>query len=662
MAGRRRVHSPATPRTLRSHRTAALRNRHLTAAPVCGLLVALSFGATAAEVRVESPRVALTPLGSTLTVHPRTSATDLHIVVRDVTSGTIVHDDLVQRESADVGFVLSSLTPPGGGKRTFEITAGSEPAARVTMRFVPGWISLLPPLLAIGLAIVLRQVVVALFAGVFVGALVVYDFNVLSAALRVLDTYALAQLQNESYATLILFTLLLGGMVGIIGRSGGAQGIAASVTRFATSARRGQLTTWVLGWLVFFDDYANTLLVGPTMRPITDRLRVSREKLAFIVDGTSAPVASVALVSSWIGVEVGYISAELQSLSLDQDAYWVFVQTLPYRFYPFLMLFAGFMLVVMGRDFGPMWEAEKRARSEGKLVAAGATPATDFDDASMAPPADKPHRWHNAAVPLLAVLVTVLVGLYVTGREAVGASGDAATLPNIIGNADSFKALLWGSFIGCVAAILMAAGGRILSLADTMLAWVAGLRSMLFALVILVLSWSLGQICKSDLHTGEYLVRVLSGALHPGAIPVLVFLVAAFTSFATGSSWGTMGILFPLVVPLAHGLAPNDSAILLGAISSILAGSVWGDHCSPISDTTILSSLAASCDHLDHVRTQIPYAVMVAVVGMLLGDVPSAFFGWYSPWIGMVLGAAALVLLIRVLGKPVPDAVMERAT
>ncbi len=187
-----------------------------------------------------------------------------------------------------------------------------------------------------------------------------------------------------------------------------------------------------------------------------------------------------------------------------------------------------------------------------------------------------------------------------------------------------------------------------------MLAWVAGLRSMLFALVILVLSWSLGQVCKSDLHTGEYLVRVLSGALHPGIMPVLVFLVAAFTSFATGSSWGTMGILFPLVVPLAHGLAPGDTVILLGSISSILAGSVWGDHCSPISDTTILSSLATSCDHLDHVRTQIPYAVMVALVAMVLGDIPTAFFSWYSPWIGMVLSAAVIVFLVRTFGRPVP--------
>jgi Na+/H+ antiporter NhaC len=656
MAGRPRVRSHATTHTPLPPRRAAFRTRHFAAARLCALLLALCFGAAGAEVRVESPRVSLTPLGTTLTVHPETSATELRIVVRDVTSGVIVHDAVVQRETPDIGFVLSALTPPGGGKRLFEIAAGVEPSVRASVRLVPGWISLLPPLLAISLAVLLRQVVVALFAGIFVGALFVYDFNILTASLRVVDTYALGQLQDGSNASLIMFTLLLGGMVGIIGRSGGAQGIAESVTRFATSARRGQLTAWGLGCLVFFDDYANSLLVGPTMRPITDRLRVSREKLAFIVDGTSAPVASLALVSSWIGVEVGYINSELQSLSLDMDAYWVFVRTLPYRFYPFLMLFAGFVLVAMGRDFGPMWRAEKRARTEGKLLAEGATPATDFDDVSMAPPVDKPRRWLNAALPLVAVLVTVLIGLYLTGRASVRSSGDVASLPNIIGNADSFRALLWGSFVGCFAAILMAVGGRILSLADTMQAWVAGLRSMLFALVILVLSWSLGQICKSDLHTGEYLVRVLSGALHPGAIPVLVFLVAAFTSFATGSSWGTMAILFPLVVPLAHGLAPGDSVILLGAISSILAGSVWGDHCSPISDTTILSSLATSCDHLDHVRTQIPYAVMVAVVAMLLGDVPSAFIAWYSPWMGMLLGAAALVLLIRGLGKPVPGA------
>ena len=619
------------------------------------LLPALLPAIVSAALRVEPQRVSLSQVGVTLTVHTDTSATEMGLVVRDTASGVTLHDAIVRRATADVGFVVRGLKPPGAGTRTLEVTANGEPVTQTTVRLVPGWVSLLPPLLAIGLAILLRQVVVALFLGVWVGALVVYDFNVLTASLRVVDTYALGQLRDGSNSSLILFTLLLGGMVGVISRSGGSQGIAESVTRFATTARRGQLSAWALGLLVFFDDYANTLLVGPTMRPITDRLRISREKLAFIVDGTSAPVASLALVSSWIGVEVGYINSELRSLSLDLDAYWVFVQTLPYRFYPLLMLFAGLTLVIMRRDFGPMWHAEMRARTQGKLLADGATPATDFEDASMAPPAAKPRRWLNAAVPLVAVLATVLIGLYRTGLDSVRADGDVATLRNIIGSADSFRALLWASFVGCVAAIAMAVGGRILSITDCMSAWIAGMRSMLFALVILVLSWSLGQICKSDLRTGEYLVQALSGSLHPGVIPVLVFIVAAFTSFATGSSWGTMGILFPLVVPLAHGLAPGDSVILLGAISGILAGSVWGDHCSPISDTTILSSLATSCDHLDHVRTQIPYAVTVAIVAMLLGDLPTAFIPGYSPWIALALGAAVLVLLIRVVGKPVPD-------
>jgi Na+/H+ antiporter NhaC len=599
--------------------------------------------------------VSLAPLGIRLEVRaPELAADTLRVVVRDLTSGTTLHDADATRAASDEAFALPQLDPTGYGRRRLEVQVGGAEPSQVETRVFPGWISLLPPLLAIGLAIVLRQVVVALFVGVWVGALFVFGFDVVGASLRVVDHYALGRVVDRSNASLLLFTLLLGGMVGVIGRSGGARGIANAVTHFATTPRRGQLTTWTLGLLVFFDDYANTLLVGPTMRPIADKLRISREKLAFIVDSTSAPVASMALISSWIGVEVGYIHDQFVSLQIDRDAYWTFVQTIPYRFYPILMLFTGFLLVSLGRDFGPMRRAELRARTRGKVLAEGATPATDFEEPALRAVEGRPHRWINAALPLLTVLVTVLVGLYVTGRSAVAASGESQSLRSIIGNADSFRALLWGSFVGGVVAIGLAVGGRVLSLAESMQAWIMGMRSMLYALIILVLAWSLGEVCKSDLHTGEYLVGVLGPTLRPALLPFLVFLVAAFTSFATGSSWGTMGILFPLVVTLAHGIAPDDSTILLGSISSILAGSVWGDHCSPISDTTILSSLATSCDHLDHVRTQIPYAVVVAAVGMLFGNLGTAF-GWYGPWVAMLLGASTIVGIVFLVGKRVPE-------
>lgn len=611
-----------------------------------------ALGAPARAVEIDTPRTALHPLGVTVSLQAA-DAESLYVRVRDVRSATLLFDGWLPLSEGHGE--LPHLHPPGGGLRQLEVQCGTSPSRIFEVRFLPGWVSLLPPLVAIGLAVILHQVVIALFFGVWVGAFMVAGFDPLRATLRTLDHHIVLQMQDAGHASLMLFTLLLGGMVGVVTRAGGAQGIANSVTHLATTPRRGQLATWLLGVLVFFDDYANTLVVGPTMRPITDRLRISREKLAFIVDATSAPVASVALVSSWIGVEVGYIHGQFEALQIDRDAYWVFVQTLPYRFYPFLMLFLGFLLVALGRDFGPMLRAERRARREGKLLADGATPATDFETAEMAPAPDRPQRWINAALPILVVLATVMIGLYATGLASVRALGEEESLRSIIGRADSFQALLWGSFAGGVTAILLALLQRILNLAQALQAWMLGLRSMLYALVILVLAWALGDMCKTDLHTGDYLVRILGPSLRAEFLPVLVFLVAAITSFATGTSWGTMGILFPLVVPLAHGIAPGDTHLLLGAISGILAGSVWGDHSSPVSDTTILSSLASSCDHMDHVRTQLPYAFLVALVSMLLGDLPTAL-GWYGPWVALALGALILTFTVLLLGRRPKDA------
>jgi Na+/H+ antiporter NhaC len=618
---------------------------------VISLLLMAGHTAAASEASIDAPPLALDRLGTTLTLHVSPSdSVFVHVV--DTRDGATLWQRGMR---ADASGVLSvGPLSVASGKHRLEVQIAGQAPLQVSVRVLPGWTAVLPPVVAIVLAILLRQVVLALFTGLVIGAFLVHDLSLGTALLRAVDTYLVGSMSDPDNASVLLFTLMLGGMVGVIGRSGGAQGIATSVTRFATTPRRGQLSTWMLGLLVFFDDYANTLLVGPTMRPITDRLRVSREKLAFLVDCTSAPVASLALVSSWIGVEVGYIQAEFRSLALDEDAYLTFVRTLPYRFYPILMLFFVLLLVLLKRDFGPMHRAEMRSRHTGALLAPGATPATDFEADTLSPVEGKQHHWGLAALPLLGVLTTVLIGLWVTGHGAAREAGDALILRNIVGSADSYRALLWGAFVGSLIAIGMAVLTRVLSIADTMLAWVQGLRSVLFALVILVLAWSLGSLCKGPLQTGAYLVSILESTLRPAFLPLLVFLVAAFTSFATGSSWGTMGILFPLVIPLAHGLSPEDSALMLGAISGILAGSVWGDHCSPISDTTILSSMASSCDHIDHVRTQLPYAILVGAIAMLLGDLPTGL-GWYGPWTGLVLGAAALTAIVLAISRRVPQ-------
>jgi Na+/H+ antiporter NhaC len=523
------------------------------------------------------------------------------------------------------------------------------------LRTIPGVLTLLPPLLAILLALVFRQVVPALVAGVWVGAWIASG-SPFAGALRTIDAYVIRALADTGHVSIIVFSLMLGGMVGIMARAGGTVGLVEALRPYATNTRRGQLVTWVMGILIFFDDYANTLLVGNTMRPVTDRLKISREKLAYIVDSTAAPVAAIGIVSTWIGYEVGLISDALRAVGSERDAYAVFLQSIPFNFYPILALVFGLMIAGSLRDFGPMLSAERRAR-EGKLLADTAVPLSDFDAEALRPVENRPHRWFNAVLPVVVVLLVTFAGLWLTGRQALVADGNPLGttglfglgfegLGGVFGAGDSFKALLWGSSSGCLTALLLVMAQRILTLGQSLAAWMHGIRSMVVAVVILILAWSIADVCDV-LNTSDFMKAALTDVLDPRWLPTLIFVLAAMTAFATGTSWGTMSILIPLAVPIAFGLAQDagfDPAaahrILLGAISSVLAGAIFGDHCSPISDTTVLSSMASGCDHVDHVRTQLPYALAVALVAMGTGYIPAAF-GLPTP-VCLLLGAAVL--------------------
>jgi Na+/H+ antiporter NhaC len=567
--------------------------------------------------------------------------------------GVNVVDDIVVR-----GRDLLPLTVSGPGF----VTAFSP-------RVLPGWISLIPPLLAIAFALLFREVVVSLFAGIWLGALFVAGLNPLAATLTALDRFVLGALADDGDRVAIaMFSLLLGGMVGVITRSGGTRGIVDALRPYATNPRRGQLMTWLAGMVIFFDDYANTLIVGNTMRPVTDRLRVSREKLAYIVDSTAAPIAAIAAISTWVGFEISLIGSSLESAAAQavdpavqaslqtgiDNPFSVFLHSIPYLFYPILALSFVLMVSLMQRDFGPMLTAELRSSAGGGVLRPGSTPISDPATTVPEPPAEAPTRWYNAVVPVVAVVITALGGIVYTGTADLGPGPHP--IWDIVGAGDPFRALLWASFAGCVVAILMAVGQRILSVGESIEAWLGGLRAMLLAIVILVLAWGLGGVTEA-LGTGAYLADLIGGALPLPLLPVLVFLVAAATSFATGTSWGTMAILFPVVIPLAVAMGAGIGfdggehySILLGAISSIMAGSIFGDHCSPISDTTVLSSMASSCDHIDHVRTQLPYAVLVAAVAIGVGDIPTAF--GLSPFVSLPLGLVILYGVLRYFGKP----------
>lgn len=499
---------------------------------------------------------------------------------------------------------------------------------------IPGWFSILPPLLAIATALTLRTVIPALFLGIWLGAWGVAGLNFAGLGqglLDVLSVYVLEALADSGHASVVLFSFMIGGLVGITTQTGGMRGIVNMLVSRARSRRDGQVTTAVMGLLVFIDDYANSLVVGRTMRHVTDRLQISREKLAYIVDSTAAPVAGIALVTTWIGYQVGLIGDAVQGIDgLNEPAYLLFLHSLSYSFYPLLALFLVFWVSFSGRDIGPMRRAEQRA-ADG-----------DISHGDQLPEEEGPAEAHasNALIPLLILVGGVMLGLLVTG--------EGENLRDVIGSADAYLALMWASMAAVMAAIALPLVRRQSRLEPLLQAWTEGVQSMLPTMIILVLAWALAGTTEK-LGTAEFLISVMGDSLAPQLLPSAVFLIAAITAFATGTSWGTMGILLPLVVPLAYSLAPEVGPILHASTAAVLAGAIWGDHCSPISDTTILSSLATGCDHVSHVRTQLPYAVLAAGASLLFGLLPAGFgLPW---WLCLLSGAVAVAVVMQVFGR-----------
>ena len=533
---------------------------------------------------------------------------------------------------------------------------------------IPLWMSILPPLIAILMALIIKEVFSALFIGILFGTTIIYYYQgstlfiaLFQGLFSFIDHYLLETLSDQGHLSIIVFSLLIGGMVNIITKNGGMKGIVNILSKYANDPRSGQLVTWLMGIAIFFDDYANTLVVGNTMRPVTDKLKVSREKLAYIVDSTAAPVASIAFITTWIGAEISYIQNGINTLNLDESAYNVFLNSLAYSFYPIFTLIFILILVYRKVDYGPMLTAERKARSMGIIERkADEGYSNHLNDLEIS---DKiKARWYNAAIPVLVIILGTFIGLLYTGWDSFiwsdPAIGFSKKLSIIIGNADSYKALLWSSLGSVLVAFGLTLGQKILSLKDTIDSLVNGFRTMLTAVVILTLAWSIAMVTEY-LHTADFISQsMLAMSISPYLIPSITFILAALVSFSTGSSWGTMAILYPLLLPASwlisnqYGLNYDVSlAIFHNVVSAVLAGSVLGDHCSPISDTTILSSLASNCNHIDHVRTQLPYALTVGLVAVIIGTLPAAY--GISSWLLFPAGIVALYLVIRVFGKKV---------
>ena len=622
-----------------------------------------------------------------------------------------------------LGEAMAAAGPAGrlflvDGARGADLYHASVSEAGATrLRRLPLWLSILPPLVVVVLALLVREVISSLFAGVLTGAFIAGGLRLdgvyyaLRSVWEVSSGYVIRALNDGGHLSVIVFSMLIGGMVAVISRNGGMAGVVRRLSVLARDRVSAQLSTYLLGVAIFFDDYANTLIVGNTMRQVTDRFGVSREKLAYLVDATAAPIASVAFITTWIGAELGYIQsgfAAIEGLPFDATPYAVFLESLKYSFYPLMTLLFMVILITSGRDYGPMLRAERRAARRslaGPAERAGGvreplplearTPsdadagevAAGLDDEEFSPVDGAPLQARDALLPVLTVVAVTVFGIVDTGLAASADGVRAAGLPAggyadvwaglgaatgesagffrklglVVGAADSYVALLWASLSGLLVAVVLTVARRTLSLAGAMESMLHGFKTMLPAVVILTLAWSLAAATE-DLHTATFLAESLEGNLSPVLLPGLVFVLAAVISFSTGSSWSTMAILYPIAIPTTWAVATASGldvehcyGLLLNVVSTVLAASVLGDHCSPISDTTILSSLASNCDHLAHVRTQLPYALTVGAFALAANVLSAALGG--GGWLlsaALVGGScAAFWFLVRALGRPV---------
>lgn len=568
---------------------------------------------------------------------------------------------------------------------------------RTEQSSIPLWLSILPPLIAIFMALIFREVISSLFLGIFFGVLLLAMYNVENtflsgiwfALVDVFESFYLHALTKSSHQSVILFSMTIGAMVAVISKNGGMQGIVDRISKYAKNAKSGQLVTWFLGVAIFFDDYANTLVVGNTMRPVTDRLKISREKLAYLVDSTAAPIAAIAFVTTWIGAELGYVQGGIDKIAADpqvtmkieQGAYGIFMSSLKFSFYPIFTLLFMLFLILSGKDFGPMLKAERKARarkSDENLANSDEEISEELEEFQIKDGTKA--RAFNAVIPVLTVIGVTLFGILYTGFK--GAAGELSLtnagwgeiwanldqLPKnapttavekigtIVGMSDSYVALLWSSLCGLLVAIGLTLSQKIMKLSEVMDITIKGYKTMLGAIMILVSAWALADVTE-HLHTADFITSLL-GDTPAWSIPFITFILAAVVAFSTGSSWGTMAILYPLMLPAAWKLSLEggmdyDTAmsIFYNVTSCVLAGSVLGDHCSPISDTTILSSLSSSCNHIDHVRTQLPYAVICGVASIIFGTIPTAL--GMPNWLSFVLGIGVLFLLVKFVFKKV---------
>ena len=496
-----------------------------------------------------------------------------------------------------------------------------------------GFLSLIPPLVAIVLALLTKQTIISLFAGVWVGSTIINGWNPLTGFAKTLSDFMLPSIADGWNAGLLVLVSLAGGFVFMIKASGAAEALAQVATKRIHSRKAAQTVTWFSAFGFIYTE--PTLTLGTIMRPVTDRFRVSRVKLAYILDSMGASLAAISPISSYGPFITGLIGTQIAALGLSDNPWSLFMRMIPYNLYGIFAMLTVLFVIRSGLDIGPMYEAEARAVKLGKLVGDNDSPIIEEQDDEI--PEGYNVTFKNFLIPMLALFFTIFIVIFWSGNIMENGFRGSFLNANIV------LAISLGFIVGSIAAGTVAVSTGLMTFKDATDKWTEGVKQLMIVPIILVLAWSIGSI-TGIMDVKGYLTEAVRQFLTPGLVPALVFLFGALISFSTGSSWGVFAIMMPIAIPMANSLGVSIPL----AIGAVISGGLFGDHCSPISDTTILSSTGAACDHIEHVRTQIPYALTVGIsafIGFLVGGIVGI------PVVSIIVTTILIIAALSILNK-----------
>ncbi len=506
--------------------------------------------------------------------------------------------------------------------------------------FIDTFWSLLPPIIAIALALITKEVYSSLFIGILVGGLLYSGFSFTGTIQHVFVDGMIAQLSDAWNVGILIFLVILGSMVMLMNRAGGSAAFGKWAVSHVKTKVGAQLATIALGVLIFIDDYFNCLTVGSVMQPLTDKHKVSREKLAYLIDATAAPVCIIAPISSWAAAVTGFVDGA--------NGLTLFVKAIPYNFYAMLTIVMMLTLTFLNFDYGPMRLAELNAKANGgqrdnDTSYLSKTSITGAGDQPH-PPVSQKGKVIHLVLPIVTLIICCVIGMIYTGGFFEGES-----FVDAFSNSDASVGLVYGSVVALVITVIFYLATKVMGFNDCMNAIPEGFKSMVPAILILTFAWTLKSMTDS-LGAANYVAGLVENIADNralmGLLPAFVFLVGAFLAFATGTSWGTFGILIPIVVNVFGSDMNNELMII--AISACMAGAVCGDHCSPISDTTIMASAGAQCKHINHVSTQLPYAITAAAVSVVTYLAAGLVRNWF---VSLPLGIFLMICTIFLIKK-----------